>query len=168
MTAIETPRLHLRPATAADIDVLHRMWMHPDVRRYLWDDIVIDRETAASVVAHSDHDWRERRYGLWLIELRDGREVAGFAGLRSTPPDGDAELIFGLLPQFWRRGYATEAARAVLTYAFDELAVDSVWAATDPPNEASIRAMERAGMTFKKSGALGGVDALFFRMNRGT
>lgn len=150
MTVLETARLRLLPATEADVDPLHDIWVDPDVRRYLWDDIVIDRDIAAAVLAHSARDWRDRGYGIWLVTERDTNAVAGFTGFRSPEDRPEPELVFGLLPAFWGRGYATEAARAAL----DHLGPRAIWAATDPDNAASMRVLERLGMTVERRGKL--------------
>jgi [ribosomal protein S5]-alanine N-acetyltransferase len=153
---IETARLRLTPATEGDVDVLHRIWTDPDVRRYLWDDIVIDRDVAAAVVAHSVTDWRERGYGLWLITELASDAIAGFAGFRTADERPEPELVFGLLPAYWGRGYATEAAQAALDHL-----QGAAWAATDPENSASIRVLERLGMHFERR-----TELLFYRLDR--
>src|SRR5688500_932913 len=118
MAVVKTPRLRLIPVTESDVDVLHRVWTDPDVRRYLWDDTVIDRDTAHAVVAQSCDDWREQQYGLWLIADAATNAIAGFTGFRSSEERPEPELLFGLLPAYWHRGHATEAAEAALRYLF--------------------------------------------------
>ena len=160
---LRTARLVLRPTAATDVDVLHRIWTDPDVRRFLWDDVVIPRTTAAEVVEASVRDWRERGYGLWVVELADA--PIGFVGFRSSDEDPRPELLFGFLPTHWHRGIATEAASAALAFIFEN-GHDEAWGATDPPNQASVRVMERVGMTFARRGVLNGLDTLFFTARR--
>ena len=50
-SCLETERLTLRPFADADVDALHALWRLPEVRRFLWDDVVISRDTALEVVA---------------------------------------------------------------------------------------------------------------------
>ena len=157
---LRTARLRLVPVTADDVDVLHGIWTDPDVRRFLWDDEVIDRETAAEVVEANLRDWEERGYGLWLVHVDE--EPAGFVGFRSA--EEGPELLFGFLARYWHRGYATEAAQEALRYLFESY--DFAWGATDPPNEASVRVMERLGMTFDRRGTLNGLDTVFYRIAR--
>src|SRR5688572_2678996 len=161
---IDTARLRLRPATEADVDVLHRIWTDPDVRRYLWDDRVIEREVAAEVVEASAADWRARGYGLWIVE--ESNAPIGFVGFRSSEEDPRPELLFGFLPTHWHRGIATEAAKAAIDYAFHVLHSDAIWGATDPPNEASVRLMERLGMRLERRGTLNGLDTVFYALKR--
>lgn len=156
---LDTARLRLTPVTRGDVEVLHRMWTDPSVRRYLWDDVVIDRETAEAVVEQTVADWSAHAYGLWLVTENDA--VVGFCGFRSS--EEGPELLFGLLPHAWHRGFATEAGEAALRYLFG-LGHRKAWGATDPPNAASVRVMERIGMTFDRRGTLNGLDTLFFRV----
>ena len=85
------------------------------------------------------------------LELRQGQEFIGFAGLsvpafraRFTPC---VEIGWRLAPEHWGRGLATEAARAVVGHAFDSLGLDSLVSFTVPANVRSRRVMEKIGMT---------------------
>jgi ribosomal-protein-alanine N-acetyltransferase len=158
-----TDRLRLQPVTTADTDVLLAMWTDPAVRKYLWDDVVINRGRAAAVVDASVAGAVERGYGLWLVSLRATGQAVGFVGFRpSELGDSDPELLFGLLPAWWHQGLATEAAQAVLRFGFDTLGFDRVVAATDAANEASVRVLERVGLRLVRRGPLHGLDTLFF------
>jgi [ribosomal protein S5]-alanine N-acetyltransferase len=59
--------------------------------------------------------------------------------------------MYGLLPQFWGKGIATEASGAALDYIWNSTAFPQVWARTDPPNTASVTVMVRLGMTHQSS-----------------
>jgi ribosomal-protein-alanine N-acetyltransferase len=143
---LTTARLRLRPATEADIDALHRLWTDPDVRRFLWDDVVIDREQAAAVVSASLDSFTRRNFGQWIVVRTASDELVGFCGLREVAGTTDVELLYGLAPTHWGQGLATEASTAVLAHAFDACALDEVIALADTPNEGSTRVMERLRM----------------------
>jgi len=163
---LHTARLFLRPYQQTDIDTLHRLWTDPGVRRYLWDDQIIPPQLAAEVVENSLREWATHGLGQWVICLPENDEVMGFCGFRGSEADTPPELLYGLSPTRWGQGLATEAARTVLTYAFNLLGVAQVWAATDPPNVASIRVMERLGMQFDRRGPLNGLDTVFYTLSR--
>jgi RimJ/RimL family protein N-acetyltransferase len=152
---LETPRLRLRPFAPADVDVLHAQWTHPEVRRYLWDGVAIARETAAAIVEESIASFAERRFGMWLARARDDGRVVGFSGLRPIPERTDVELYYGLEHAEWGRGFATEAARAVLRWGFDVAAIDPIWLRTDGPNVASIAVMRRLGARHIRTSPVG-------------
>lgn len=148
-----------------DVDDAHRLWTDPDVRRYLWDDIVIARELAAEVVEASCRHFAEHGYGLWWVYRREEPEWIGFCGFRPSE-EGEPELLYGLLPAAWGQGLAQEASRTVLAYVFEQLGHEKVVAATDFPNTTSIRVLERLGMTFERRGVLNGLDTVFYSLER--
>jgi RimJ/RimL family protein N-acetyltransferase len=129
----------------------HALWSHPDVRRYLFDDQEVTREKAAEVLADA-LAVADRGLGLWMIELRADDWQIGCIGLLPTTiakyeprVAGLVEPVVAIDPEHWHRGYAVDALRAVIDYAFDTLALTRIAGATDVPNVASRRMLERAG-----------------------
>jgi RimJ/RimL family protein N-acetyltransferase len=161
MIILKSRRTTLEPLTPNHIDIMHELWTDQGVRKYLWDGLVITRERAAQVVAASQADFAAHRYGLFAIVENTSGRIIGFCGLRSGEM-GAPELLFGLFPRYWGKGLATEAANAVLSYAF-ALGHPEVMAATDVPNDASARVLERLGMKLERRGKLNGLDTLFFK-----
>lgn len=162
---LATPRTALRPLGPADLSSTHALWLDPDVRRYLWDDRLIDDREAAAVLAASREHFAAHGYGLWAVREPRSGEQMGVCGLR--PADaGVPEFLFAFWPRYWGRGLAHEAGRAVLAYAFDVLGRDEVVAATDVPNRASARALERLGLRRVGRGLLNGLDTYFYRIER--
>jgi ribosomal-protein-alanine N-acetyltransferase len=92
-----------------------------------------------------------RGWGLWAVEVAGGAPFIGFVGL--AEPQFDAhftpcvEVGWRLAREHWGHGYATEAARAVVACAFDQLELDEIVALTTSANVRSRRVMERLGMT---------------------
>jgi ribosomal-protein-alanine N-acetyltransferase len=164
LPTLRTARLALQPWTLDDVDRLHALWIDPHVRRYLWDDVTISRERAEETVREAVDAVRRDGVGQWIVEDPASRHLAGFCGLIRREPGDDPELMYGLAPAFWGRGFATEAAAAVLAHVFGTLAVERVTAATDAPNTASVRVMERLGMRFVRRGTLNGLDTLFYEI----
>lgn len=155
MTArlLHTQRLRLRPFAAGDVDVLHAHWTDPDVRRWLWDGTVIERDVVVGLVDESIASFASRNFGLWVIE-RD-ETFAGFTGLRPMPDSAEVELYYALEPSHWGHGYATEASRAVLRHGFDVVGLDPIWIRTDGPNQASVEVMKRLGAEYVRTDPVG-------------
>jgi ribosomal-protein-alanine N-acetyltransferase len=160
---LTTPRAILRPLGTADLDAVHALWTDPDVRRYLWDDVVITREQADGALTTSEQDFAVRGFGLWGIALADGGALLGFCGARRAS-GGAPELLYGLLGTAWGQGLATECAAAVLDHLFGPLGLPEAVALTDATNAASVRVMERLGMTFERRGDHHGLDTVFYRL----
>jgi RimJ/RimL family protein N-acetyltransferase len=165
MESILTARLRLRPIAAADAAILHAIWTDPDVRRYLWDDIVIPRDRAEEMVAAMLAGAERNGRGMWLVYESAAAEPVGFAGFLPRQEAAQGALIYGLLPRAWGRGYATESAQAVVDYGFGSLALETIVASADVPNQASIRVLERLGMQFVKREVVHGVDLVFYQLD---
>lgn len=130
------------------MDALHNLWTDPDVRRWLWDGEVISRERAEETLRAGIESFERDGFGFWGVSEGDGAELIGFCGLRFIGDSRDVEILYGIHPRLWRRGYATEAARAVLKWALEEAGLPRVYAGADAPNAASFRVMEKLGMRF--------------------
>jgi [ribosomal protein S5]-alanine N-acetyltransferase len=141
MPVLQTERLTLRPWTRGDGPALQEIFDDADVRRYLFDDVPVTLERAESILEMHLALEQSLGIGYWFVILAD--EKIGFAGVSGD--EEEAELMYGLLPRHWGHGYATEAARAVLDHA-RAAGYTRILGRTDPPNEKSMRVMERLGM----------------------
>jgi ribosomal-protein-alanine N-acetyltransferase len=137
-----------RPIEPADRAALHRLWTDPDVRRFLWDDRVIDLATVDEVIGRSAASFAAEGFGLFALREPGGAELLGVTGIYPLQPGGEPELIYALARACWGRGLASEASRAVIADAFGRLGFAHVLARTDPPNLASIEVMKRLGMQY--------------------
>jgi [ribosomal protein S5]-alanine N-acetyltransferase len=142
---LRTERLILRPVTAEDHAVLRAHWAGPDVRRFLFDGATLSAAEITEVIKDSARDFGRAGYGLWLVHETDRTDLVGTAGLRPLEDLG-LEIFYSLAPGSWGRGYATEAARAVLDYALGPLGLPEVLAEVDEGNTASVAVIERLGM----------------------
>jgi [ribosomal protein S5]-alanine N-acetyltransferase len=88
-------------------------------------------------------------WALWyLIRREPTRELVGVAGFKGRPVDGSCEIGYSLLPSFQGSGYATEASRELIRWAFSHRDVERVTSETLPDLLDSIRVMEKCGMRF--------------------
>jgi [ribosomal protein S5]-alanine N-acetyltransferase len=163
---IETARLRLRPLAKADVDELHPLWSSHEVRRYLWDNEVIDRQWTASLVAESLSLFAAHGYGLWGARHHDREELVGFGGFWyfHTPPK--LELLYGIAPEHWNRGLASEIAQALVCYGFEELEFSEVWASMDASNVASTSVLKQAGLRFERRAVVDGLETHYYSLPR--
>jgi len=139
---LTTDRLSLRGWRDEDLDAYAEITADPEVMRFMGG--VIDRaQTWREMAVFAGH-WALRGYGIWVVE-RDGALI-GRIGL--WQPDGWPGLEVGWLlgREAWGRGYATEAARASIEYAWRELGADQLISLIDAENVASQRVAQRLGM----------------------
>jgi ribosomal-protein-alanine N-acetyltransferase len=163
---IETRRLRLRPLTRDDLGDIHRIWNDTSVRKFLWDDKPVSTEMAEGTLAESVESFGRKGMGLWGFGLKAEEALIGFCGFRSFDDPPEVEVLYGLIPEHWNGGLATEATSAMLRYGFEELKLDRIYAVADPPNEASFRVMEKVGMRFAKRMNIGGLDAIYYAIAR--
>ncbi len=109
-------------------------------------------------------DHQERHgFSLWAVVERESATVIGDAGLTLYAHRGpDVELGYRLKVPYWGKGYATEAARAWLRHAFDELGLRRILAVTHEENEASRRVLEKIGMRYDGRTEYAGDEALLY------
>ena len=145
MTALpESPRLLFRSWTEADINLATKLWANPDVMRYLGGPY-----TAAQIERRLQREIdNARQFGIqyWQILVKEGGAYAGVCGLKPFKPEsGEYELGFHLLPDFWGRGYASEAARASIDFAFKTIGATALYAGHHPDNDSSRTLVRRLG-----------------------
>jgi len=144
---IQTERLLLRELVPADAPFILELVTDPAFLRNIGDRGVRDLDTAARYIADGPTaSYARHGYGLWRVELRDTGEPIGTCGLLRRDALPDPDIGYAYLPQHRARGYAQEAAAAVLRYAREALALPRVLAIVNPDNAASIRVLERLGM----------------------
>ncbi|CAI7975364.1 N-acetyltransferase domain-containing protein [Frankia sp. Hr75.2] len=150
-----TKRLVLTPVADADQAELAAHWTDPDVRRFLFDGAALSPAEISQTVADSAASFAAHGYGLWLVRGRGGHDdhgghgddsLVGTAGLRPLEDLG-VEVLYSLSPAAWGRGFATEAARAVVDHALTTVGLPEVLAEVDEGNTASTRVITRLGLT---------------------
>jgi ribosomal-protein-alanine N-acetyltransferase len=98
----------------------------------------------------------DERFGVWVMVERDTETVVGDIGFMGPPDDGGVmEIGFSVIPDRRRRGYATEAACAMVAWAVKQPSVIGIIARCESANLPSIRTLERAG--FLRTGEAGGL-----------
>lgn len=164
---LETDRLVLRPYRHQDVDVLHALFVTPGVRRHLFDDQVMPREWVTVEIEDSLRSFRDRGCGQFTFRRRDDDRPIGFGGYRDFHQPPELQLLYAIAEKFWNRGYASEAAAALICWGFEELGFERIVASADAPNAASLRVMEKCGMHFDKRVALHGPhDTVYYALER--
>ena len=148
MKILETERLILRVFEERDIDPMSLIDSDPMVREFLGG--MSDREKTAAGVHNIIKHYDDHGFSLYAVELKSTGEMIGWCGLmipsfeaHFTPA---VEIGWRLASHHWNQGYATEAARAVLKYAFENLKLKEVVSFTVVDNIRSRRVMEKIGL----------------------
>jgi RimJ/RimL family protein N-acetyltransferase len=149
-TVLTTDRLVLRDWSVDDaVDAL-AIYGAPDVVRWLT--AAMDRVSDVAAMRSVLHAWQEAQpnlltpRGRWAVQRRDDNVVIGGLGIRLLPPyEEDLELSWQLNRQEWGKGYATEAGRALIAWAFTQ-DIDELFAVARPNNLRAIATAKRLGM----------------------
>ena len=147
---LETERLTLRHLTEDDVDAIYAVVGDPLAMKYY--PRTFTREDAAGWVARCQERYRKDGYGLFAVVTKADGAVIGDCGLMRQDVEGESLLEVGyhLRRDCWGHGYATEAARACMDYAFRKFAADQVVSLIVPENQPSRRVAERNGMQVER------------------
>ncbi len=163
---LSSPRLHLTPFSKEELALFHQMNTSPFVRQYLWDDEIIPLELAEQILDQNTRHFQDDQFGLWKITSKGTDNFIGYAGLWFFFEESQPQLIYALHPEAAGNGYATEAARLVIDYAFHELGFEYLLAATDKPHLASQAVARRLGMQQNRIESMDGKVTVFFRLEK--
>ena len=149
--SLETDRLIIRPITLDDASFILTLLNEPSFLRYIGDKQVRNLEDARQYILNGPVASYERHgFGLCLVELRESHTPVGMCGILKREELPDPDIGFALLPDFWSKGLAFEAAAAVLNDARERLKLERILAITSLDNEASINLLERLGFRFER------------------
>ena len=163
---LETARLILQPFREEDVDVLAELMANADFMRFSLG--VFSRDQTISFLEKLI-DWDRRgRPSQFAVLHRDDHRLIGYCGFFHQHVDGTNEIEIGyrLHPDYWNKGLATEAARAVRDHAFADLKLARVISLIHPDNLPSRRVAEKNGMNVEKEALFRGFPTLVFAINR--
>ena len=153
---IETERMLLTELSDDDAGFILRLVNEPSFLRYIGDRGVRTLDDARRYISQGPvASYATHGYGLLRMGLKPDRTPIGMCGVlrRDTLPEPD--LGFSMLPAWWSKGYALEAAAAVMQHARASAGVGRVLAITNVDNDPSIRLLGRLGFRFEKLVRLG-------------
>jgi RimJ/RimL family protein N-acetyltransferase len=151
---LETGRLIIRPFEDGDADAWIAMFSDPEVRRFLPPAPVPTMETFARAIESRHAMEREIGYAMWAVdEMRTGTFI-GQCGIRPAKSmdenaGSEIDLAYHFARTSWSKGYATEAAIAVLAHGLGPIGLDSIMAVVVPENVGSWHVMEKVGMRYQ-------------------
>src|SRR6201987_576324 len=149
MVTLKTERLSLREWKATDREPFARLNADPRVMEYLGEPL--SRKQSDAAVDRIEAHFLTRGFGLCAAELAAGGDFIGFIGL-AVPAFEAAftpcvEIGWRLAAEYWGAGLATEGAREIVRYAFEELKLPELVSLAALENERSRRVMVKLGMT---------------------
>lgn len=163
---IRTNRLLLRCYSKEDLDAYARIMGDREVGKWFpKGDGYTHEESEKSLRNILDH-WNKFGFGIWAITDKANNVLLGRCGLNTITETSEVEIDFVIAPDYWRKGYATEAAEAVLKYGFENLKLNRVIALAKPENTASRRVIEKIGMQYVKEAQYWGITCAYYAISK--
>ena len=160
---VETPRVLLRPFTEDDLRAFVRIARQEEVLEFLPESDRMTKEELEDAFSwllecYTTNTLESIRKFTLPVVLKQTGGIVGWCGLGPLEYDrAKTEVFFVISKEHWGKGLATEAARALLEYAFAALGLDRVMAVADPRNKASLAVIRKLGM--RPQGSADGLDA---------
>jgi RimJ/RimL family protein N-acetyltransferase len=153
---IETERLLLRELLLSDVDGMFELDSNPNVHLFLGNKPVKDIEQSLCQIKNIQQQYKEFGIGRWAVILKETDEFLGWSGIKFIKNEINKhkdfyEIGYRFIEKHWGKGYATEAGKAFINYAFDVTKVDAVYAYADAGNENSRKILEKLGLQYVNS-----------------
>lgn len=159
----ETDRLIIREQTMDDIDALYELYADSEIKRFT-EDLYEDKNQELQYLKdYISNQYRFCEYGIWAVIEKGSGALIGRAGISNRAEYEDAEIGYVIGKDYRKKGYATEACRAILDYAYHELQMKKINAFTLANNVAGIALLNRLG--FCKEG-IGNIDGKEYELYR--
>ncbi len=148
-----TDRLVLGPHEAADAPEAFRFYSSEQSLRFVPRDFFCDPQEGVEKVLGFAEAFEEHSAIWWTFRVRVTGEFVGYGGLFDiSTEDHNAEVGYGIHPEYWGKGFASEAVRSIVDFGFEKLRLHRIFGLIDPDNGASMRVLEKLG--FQKEGVL--------------
>lgn len=144
--AFQTARLYGRRLCYTDVDAMLALYGNPDVVRYVGEGMPLDRSGCERWIEVTLRNYAERGYGMFALIERESGAIVGFCGLVHPSGQVEAEIKYALYPSQWGKGFATEAAMGLFSFA-KSIGITKVIATVHPNNDPSKQVLIKAGMT---------------------
>lgn len=151
---IKTKSLKLRDYKKSDIDFIHNLVQEPDIYRYqIWGPNSLEDTTVFTNSCIANQSEEPRKSFEFCMTDIESNEILGAIGIRIQDDLAKiADMGYWVRKDYWGKGLATEAGKAILNFGFQNLELNRIWATASPLNPASTRVLEKIGM--KKEGLL--------------
>ncbi|MFZ1615690.1 MAG: GNAT family N-acetyltransferase [Holophaga sp.] len=147
----ETERLRLRDFTIEDSPFILRLLNEPSFIQFIADKGVRTLDQARDYLLNGPiKSYETHGHGLYAVELQESSELIGMCGLIKREQFADIDLGYAFLPEFWSKGFALEAASAVLAFGERSLGLTRTIALVSPDNMASIKLLQKLGFAYSR------------------
>lgn len=147
---METERLFLRRYVTEDKADFIALFTDPTIMKYVGEGVLSQAQAEAFWLKLFETLYPQN-FNIWAVFEKENSQYVGHAGIYPRPTKKtDWEFVYFLNRQSWSKGFATEIAKRIIDYGFNELNLHQVFATVDDDHSASIRVLKKAGMTFNR------------------
>jgi RimJ/RimL family protein N-acetyltransferase len=144
---IETERTILRRLTIDDAEDFFALNQDPQVLKYTGDDPFLNIQAAKDFLSTYDH-YEIYGVGRFAVIEKSSSKFIGWCGLKYSSSEAEYDIGYRFFREYWKQGFATETSKKCLDYGFKDLKILRIVGRAMIGNEASIRVLEKLGMTF--------------------
>ncbi|MBS7254332.1 GNAT family N-acetyltransferase [Flavobacterium branchiicola] len=150
---IETERLFLREFLESDVEKLFEMESNPNVHVFVGKKPLKRIDQAFEYIQFIQQQYKDHGTGRWAVILKETNEFIGWSGIKFITNEINNhkdfyEIGYRFNEKHWGKGYATEAGKAFVDYAFNELKADALYAYADAGNDNSRKILEKLGLKY--------------------
>lgn len=169
---LETERILLRELKLEDVAGMYALDSDAEVHRYLGNHLIIDISQAQAVVEFVQAQYKTNGIGRWAMIRKSDETFIGWCGLKLNTEECNGhtnyyDLGYRLRKEFWRQGYASEAAKVCRDYAFKNLSLDVLYAAAHIDNIGSNKILQKLGFEHNGTFLYGGEENNWYELGRG-
>ncbi|WP_426484106.1 GNAT family N-acetyltransferase [Flavobacterium sp. 2] len=166
---IETERLLLRELLLSDANGMFELDSNPNVHLFLGNNPVKKLEESIEYIHFAQKQYKDFGIGRWAVILKETNEFLGWSGIKFITDEINGhknfyEIGYRFIEKYWGKGYATEAGKAFVDYAFNEMKVNALYAYADAGNENSRKILEKLGLQYINSFEYEGETEVWYEM----
>lgn len=164
---MQTPRLILKPIHKKYFEAMLPLYMDPEVMKFVGKGKAYSKaQTLARLNYEINYSRENPSFGKRIIFRKSDQQLLGWATLQHLTPNGEIEIGYRLMKNYWGNGYATEASLPLLDFAFQELKLQELVAAAYLENKGSVNVLKKLGLKFIDKRLFGAVEAGYFKITR--
>lgn len=158
----ETKRSLISIFQKSDFEDVKKLYVNPDVRRFLGG--VREENLINAGLEEALHPDGDSYY--WVVREKHSNDFIGSVSLDPHHDGEHIEVSYQFLPEWWGKGYATEAVRVIIDYALNELHLPKIVAETQTANTASRRLLERLNMQLERTVSRFGAEQAIYSISK--
>lgn len=162
---LETNRLFLRELNVDDAENFYYLNLNPNVIKYTGNSAFKNIKEAKEFLENYQ-DYKLNGYGRWAVINKETNEFIGWCGLKFGEMENETDIGFRFFEKEWNKGFATESAKACITYGFEKLNLKRIIGRAMKENIGSIKVLEKIGLEYERNTHFEEKDAVIYKIEK--